>query len=402
MVLRAVPLLLSTLLLCSCAIGPTVARTELDPADGWKLLPRPCPLLRGTRQMDCGPESIAAVFGYWGKAADVAALERELYDPALDGTLPTKIPPVVRLRGLVIDLEARRGFNPVREAIDRERPLLILVTRDGQYHYFVVAGYNDRLRKVLCEDYRDRLLVLSYETLDALWKPQEYWAGTIYPPDLDRKLDDAEGFEEAGRLDEALAIFREVLAADATNARAHRGAGHCVLQLGGEGSDAKALDHFSRALKGYPDDPRLLNNLSHLLVAGKRDLVRALELAGKAVDLARAEVKELEEASRKSPSKMAEFRERIDAVNYQLASYYGTLGQARRACGDAPGAIQAWTASVALIPLDEPDRRAGRRRDVGLAYRELGQAESAREQLVEALREAQDPALRAELEGLLK
>lgn len=392
------------LVLSSCAMGRLVDRSSLAAGAGWKTLPRACPLPRGKVTRDCGPEAVAAILAYFGKPSDVDAIERELYDPAIKGTVPPSIPPVVRRRGLSLDLTAGRAFTGLRESIDRGWPAMIMVTARGQYHFFVVIGYNDRLRLIACEDYDSRILLLTFDELDATWKPTQYWTAVLREADVEKLVEDGFGFEESGDYDQAKGLYERALKEDPGHPRALMGLGNCLLNLKPpdlEGARAR----YEKALPDLPEEPRLLNNLAHVLVQTKGDAARAEELAGKAVDLARARIAAIEEEGRRKPMLRPGLQTQIDDLTYDLSYYYGTLAQAREARGSVDLAVAAWAASLDAIPLDEFERRARRLLEMGLGYRKMSMPAKAKEHLERAAAEAVKggiEALAAQIQELLK
>ncbi len=102
------------------------------------------------------------------------------------------------------------------------------------------------------------------------------------------KLADARAHHQAGRLDEADALYREVLAAEPDNAEALNLSGVLAFQAG-RGEEAVAM--IERAIALDPSSAKALNNLGNVLMAGGRTgeaLARYQAALGLDADLAEA------------------------------------------------------------------------------------------------------------------
>src|SRR5205814_2046325 len=125
------------------------------------------------------PDRVQAAAGlYWyewlgGLAFAAAVEELSFYGrmPNLNGMLFTQVPVIARQKGFKTTfLEGSVG--KVKNAVDRGVPPIIGVqSGSGNYHCFVVIGYNDKEQTLVCEEYHDTKRLISYEEIETLWQP---------------------------------------------------------------------------------------------------------------------------------------------------------------------------------------------------------------------------------------
>jgi ABC-type bacteriocin/lantibiotic exporter with double-glycine peptidase domain len=92
----------------------------------------------------CGSAAISMVLRYWGRDADPAAIQRELYAPELRGTRAADMARYFRARGFrTFEFEA--AWGDIADHIAKGRPLIVAL-REGSnaLHYVVVAGVDAR------------------------------------------------------------------------------------------------------------------------------------------------------------------------------------------------------------------------------------------------------------------
>jgi tetratricopeptide (TPR) repeat protein len=318
-------------------------------------------------------------------------------DPEARGTLPSRLAPLARHRGFKVTL-VDGSVSRLRKAVDRGVPPIIMTeSGTGDYHFFVVTGYSDAERTIVCEEHQDSKRLIPYEELEALWEKP----GRVEPTTAEADFRAGADREAKGLFAEALFFYRRTLRADPEHYEARVGAGNCLL---GSGKLEEALKEYEHARRLDPDDPKVLNNLAHLRLELRRDAPEAEPLAEQAVARFEEEFRRAKgETERETrPARRAALEKELSWKELDWAYALGTLGQARSAAGKHALAIAAWKASFDHLPLTEPDARARRLREIALAYRTLGMPEEARKHLERALREARDPSLRAKIEESLK
>ncbi len=93
----------------------------------------------------CGPASLSAVFGYYGKKVDQEEIARVVYSPKLKGALITDLQKYAESLGFKTSL-IQGSTLEIKKYIDRNIPVIILVDLGKFFvsipHYMVVTGYN--------------------------------------------------------------------------------------------------------------------------------------------------------------------------------------------------------------------------------------------------------------------
>ncbi len=387
---------------CVTGVGTTVERLPLDAAArGYVLLQKPAPLPKGRLTAECGPEALCAVMNYWGRAAEVHEISPLVRDPEARGTPASRLAVLARQRGFKAALV--EGSVPrLRKAVDRGVPAVIMVeSGGGDHHYFVVTGYNDATQVVVCEEYQDAKRLIPYEEVEALWKKPGRVMLEIEPTTAEADFRTGADRESKGLFPEAIFHYRRALKADPEHYEARVGLGNCLLA---GGKNEEALAEYARARELDPDDPKVLNNLAHLILELKRDPAEAERLSERAVGRLDEEFRRAREelARETGPARRTALEKDLSRKERDLAYAMGTLGQARAACGKHALAIAAWKASRDHLPLTDADARARRLHEIGLSFRAQGMPAEALKHLDQALQEARDPSLRAKIEAALK
>ena len=365
------------------------------------VLPRPVALPKSRLTADCGPESLAAVMDYWGRPADVQDVSQKVRDPRKVGISSADASLVALLRGLKATY-VDGSVGRIKRAIDRGVPPIIMVeSGGGLFHFFVVTGYNDREHVIVCEEYGAGKRLIGYEELEPVWRKPGHFMVEIEASKADDLYREAGIRESKGLHAEAEVLFRKALELDPEHYESRVGLGNALLYLG---KLEPALAEYRKARETNSADPRVLNNLAHLLLELKRELPEAEAMAWRAVEeyttvftRARREA-ELETVP---AFRAARQREALRAER-DLAHALGTLGKARAAGGRHQVAIAAWEASYDHLPLTDSFFRALRLFEMGLSYRAAGMPAEGRARLERALAESPDPAQKAAIEAELR
>lgn len=527
----------AALLLSAC--GGIGTRVSTIPPD-FTTLRKPMTLQRGPEGYDCGPEAVQAVFEYHGVGVPLADLIKDLYDPKKKGTLTLQVPPVVRRYGFEAILEDGSIGN-LKRYIDAGFPPIIMVRfNETLAHFFVVSGYSDSNRQIVCEDYDYKKLLIPYDNLLPIWKKADNFFMVLRP--IEDLLGAAERFASRNEHPKAIEFFLKHLDRDANSFRAHVGLGNSYLELAqyekafehyrrahelepcglkvdqaidvilrtckttseavdaahregfdpkllngapaalrnaldhklvpivmlkgeahvivscdeaqrkmsSEGAEIhyddweragahmmvlapvldylpkasrfeqnqsfemaltlylfsirrnssearahygaancfyalrqidKAIDHYGQAHQLQPNDPEIQNNLANALVEAKRDLIRAEQLAGTAVQTFRQRFDELETKLRSSKreEERKELSQKFERTRRHLAAAYATLGQARAAQGKWEFALAAFLQSLETLPATAAGQRAKRCAEIAECYERLGMPDKARE-----------------------
>lgn len=337
---------------------------------------------------------------YWGKAASVEELSFYGRTPNMTGMLSTQVPVLARQKGFKATfLDGTIGR--IKNAIDRGVPPIIGVqSGGGNYHCFVVIGYSDPDKTIVCEEYHDSKRLIPYEEIEEIWQPAGHLMLELEVSRAEELFADGAGLEAKGRYDDAAELYRKALNLDPKFYEARVGLGNCLLY--GHKLE-EALVEYKLAFEGNSADPKVCNNLANIYLELKRELPEAERLAGLAVERFDTALRRVREAVDREPvpAVRALRQAELKDAELDLADGLGTLGQARAANGHHDLAIAAWKAARDHYPLTEFDSRAKRLYEIALSCRALEMPAEARKNLEAALREARDPDLRSRIEAAL-
>lgn len=163
----------------------------------------------------------------------------------------------------------------------------------------------------------------------------------------------ANSLDMLGRYPEAVAAYEEVISGSPEWWEAHANLGICHAR-NGHPEEAEAA--LRRGLADCPGSPEIRDELAAHLLGENKDSREALALAEEAVALGREEIRHLY-----------------------------TLGEAKMASGDEPGATEAYRAVLELDPGD-PNAHL----ELGLMHNRRGESAEAESHLIESLKS--DPA----------
>ena len=397
---RFLPALLWALVGCS-SIGTSINRLPDDAAArGYVLLDKPVTLPRSRLTAECVPESVCAVMNFWGKSASVEELSFYGRTPNMNGMLSTQVPVLARQKGFKATfLEGSVGR--IKNAIDRGVPPIIGVqSGGGNYHCFVVIGYNDKEQTIVCEEYQDSKRLISYEEIETLWQPAGHLMLQLEVSRAEELFSDATNLEAKGRYQEAALLYRKALQIDSAFYEARLGLGNCLLF---QHKPEEALAEYKLAYAANSADPKVCNNLANVYLTLKRELPEAERLSGIAVEQYKIAAERARGAveQERQPALRSLRQVELKDAELDLADALGTLGQAQAANNHHDRAIAAWKAARDHYPLTEFDARARRLLEIAQSCRALNMPAEARRHLELALREAKDPDLRSKIEAAL-
>lgn len=133
----------------------------------------------------CGAASIAMVMQYWaaqeheaaGPAADVAAIQRQLYSRRLHGITPAAMEQYLKDHGfLTFALSGR--WSDLEEQLAKGRPLIVALRPRGQreLHYVVIDGIDPGRALVTMNDPAQRkLLTQERAGFEQDWSATQDW-----------------------------------------------------------------------------------------------------------------------------------------------------------------------------------------------------------------------------------
>jgi ABC-type bacteriocin/lantibiotic exporter with double-glycine peptidase domain len=164
--------------------GRPFAAARFVDEPGW-LAVRDVPLVRQTRQMDCGPAATAMLLAYWDRGESVEAIRAASGVPAERGVTAGALRDHLRARGLEAYL-----FGGVMEDLERElsagRPVMVGTVRRGAggfvAHYQVVVGLHGERREIVVLDPAEGSLIIALDTFDKRWTEAKRLAMVAFPP----------------------------------------------------------------------------------------------------------------------------------------------------------------------------------------------------------------------------
>ncbi|HKC11352.1 MAG TPA: tetratricopeptide repeat protein [Vicinamibacteria bacterium] len=309
----------------------------------------------------CGPGSLSLVLNSYGDMISEAQLGADLPKAPGGGVLSVDLLLAARERGFDAALVPGDG-ETIRKEIAQKHPSILMLKlldvpgeRKDIYHYVVVDGF-DPGRGLFRVQFGDgKVRWTSLARLDRAWRGTSHALLLVHPRrDLGLELRRAVELERAERWTEAATLYREIIAAWPSAARAWVNLGNVEARLDRREESERA---YRRALVLSPGLSDALNNLAWLLLSGGSRLEEAEELAL--------------EAARETGTDQPVALDTLGRV--QLA---------RGRCADAEK-----TFASALLGAD-PARGEGRAdllEGLGRAHWACGRAEEARSTLLEAL-----------------
>ena len=231
----------------------------------------------------CGPGSLSVVLNTLGDPVTPETLDEELPKARGGGVLSVDLLLAARERGFDAALVAG-GADHLRTEMLAGRPAILMLrlldlpgARKDVFHYSVVDGL-DPGRGLFRFQFGDgKVRWSALPSLEKSWAAAGHALLLVRPKAVTvLELHRAVGLEEAGRLDEAAALYRSVLAVRPDSALAWTDLGNAEVK---RGRPAEAEKAYRQALGIAPDSEDALNNLAFLLLQEGSRLDEAEELA---------------------------------------------------------------------------------------------------------------------------
>lgn len=225
----------------------------------------------------CAAGALSEVLTFLGDRVTEEELSRSLVTARHGGVVTVDVLLAARDRGFDARL-ARGDFALIQRELGAERPLILVLrvmdspaTRDDLFHYVVLSGV-DPARRLIRMHYGDgRLRWASADQVEASWRAAGYCVVLIGPKTTATSSHDdlrrAVLLQDSGRLDEAIALYKDYLASHAESALAWTDLGN-AYSASGERRLAEVA--FRNAIFIEPDSCDALNNLAWLLLEDGR------------------------------------------------------------------------------------------------------------------------------------
>lgn len=127
------------------------------------------------QEYDCGPAALACVYNFRGLQQDVEEISKRVYSRRQKGSLNLGLLIDAREQGLTATMYSG-SFEKIKDAIDNETPLILMVSEGGDsLHYVVVVGYEGQhVAAIVVHDGYQPNKRYEREAFDAKWRATGY------------------------------------------------------------------------------------------------------------------------------------------------------------------------------------------------------------------------------------
>jgi len=238
----------------------------------------------------CGPAAMAMVLGWSQTNVSKEDLVRELYTPALKGTLQSAMTGAARRHNRLP--YPVRAANQMLQEIAAGHPVIVLQNLSfswfPRWHYAVVLGYDLEGGTLTLHSGEEEGRQVKWALFMRTWKRADKWGLVVLPvTELPASANERSyleavlGLEQTGQYEGAAQAYGKALERWPFSLGALMGLGNCLYTLGDVRGAEKA---FRQAVEAHPKSGAAFNNLAHVL-AEQGQLPEALEKAKRAVSL---------------------------------------------------------------------------------------------------------------------
>ncbi len=130
----------------------------------------------------CGPSSLATVLHYRGVHIIPEKIAQDIFSESARGTLNIDMVLYAEKKGLTA-LQYKGNFQDIKYNIDSDNPLIVMVDYGlwvfQQYHFMIVAGYNEH--GIIVHSGKERMKFIPLTDFLKSWKKTEFWTLLITP-----------------------------------------------------------------------------------------------------------------------------------------------------------------------------------------------------------------------------
>ena len=167
----------------------------------------------------CGPAALASVLNYWKDPQTAEAVATALYKPGSHGVLNFELLHHAGERGFWAQVPSGADESP-RPWLERKIPLVAMLSTGvlwaEKYHFVVLKGFNDNERFYYANTGDEDTRAIDYGEFENRWNKAGRWSLVVCPPErVDWPLDTANAarlailLEKRGRPDLAERRYRE-------------------------------------------------------------------------------------------------------------------------------------------------------------------------------------------------
>lgn len=238
----------------------------------------------------CGPAALATVLSWSGLSATPDAVGKQVYSPALKGSLQPALVSSARRHGRIAYEIA--GSDALWQEVAAGHPVIVLqnlgLSWNPVWHYAVVMGYDQPQQTIVLRSGQTARQSISYRLFDRTWARANRWGMVVLPPSqLPATAEERPfvaaviGLEKARQWPAAITGYRTALARWPKSLAARMGIGNSYYAMG----DLAAAElAFREAVSLHPEAGAACNNLAQVLMAQGR-ATEALQAARQAVAL---------------------------------------------------------------------------------------------------------------------
>jgi tetratricopeptide (TPR) repeat protein len=269
----------------------------------------------------CGPAALAMVAEYYGHHVTQDEIASAIYLPAIRGTLTTDLANYARRYDLWTR-QYRGSISDLHQKIAAGVPMIVLGRLGGNWHYFVVLGFDDFARTLTVHSDTRPDLTLSRDEFERWWYDAGRWTLLVCPPgkidwemSADEQNDLGVFLEHTGKFTAAEQHYRQAVKLDPHNSYYEMNLGNALMK---QQKFKEAAEAFERAVKLAPENADAANNLAWAYCEQDANLWRAAVLCYRAIELQPSHRAYYLDTLGSVRMKQHEFKEAVDVFSSAL------------------------------------------------------------------------------------
>lgn len=150
----------------------------------------PVPLVHQTAQNLCGLAAVDMLTAYYGRPLPAPARAALLAQASTRGIRAADLKQALESAGYFVSVfhgDLGDGYTGLRHHIDAGRPLIAMLPMTDGSHYVVVAGYDDKNRRLYLNDPEGGQFAMRYALFQKLWDERQDFS-LLAIPDSGKQL----------------------------------------------------------------------------------------------------------------------------------------------------------------------------------------------------------------------
>ncbi len=132
----------------------------------------------------CGPASLAAVLGYWGKHTSPDEIATAIYSPRLKGTLGLDMWSYAQAQHFMATMQSTT-LDELRTFIRQRIPVIAFLELGYHWlplrHFVVIVGIDPQRQAVVAYNGREQNSRIPFPTFLQAWEKTNYWTLIVRP-----------------------------------------------------------------------------------------------------------------------------------------------------------------------------------------------------------------------------